>query len=63
VLVLAVSLLAVAMVALALALRRVQQSPTTVPLAVGLRSAHDAAADLDRATDEFRAAVDGRTDR
>ena len=63
VLVVAVVLLACAMAVLALALRRAMTSPSPAPVRGTFRSAAGAAADLDTAVAEFRAAVDDRADR
>ena len=62
-LVVAVSLLATAMVVLGLALWRVQRTSSPSSRSGAFRSARAAAADLDQATEELRAAVDGRADR
>ena len=62
-LVLAVGLLSTAVVLLGLALRQVMRTPVAPEVDGPVRAARDAAADLDAATDEFRAAVDDRTGR
>ena len=51
------------MLLLGLAVRRVLGTPAAPVVDGPLRSAQDAAADLDAATAEFRAAVDDRTGR
>lgn len=63
VLVVAVILLGAAMAVLALALRRASTSPSPSALLGPARAATAAAAALDEAVTDFRAAVDDRTDR
>jgi len=63
VLLVAVSLLGLALVVLAYALRKVSGSPSPASLHARFQSVAAASADLDDAAEELRAAVDGRTDR